>query len=365
MHRTRTLFTVLLTAILGLGVLTACDSSDTVDDQLRLDDVNADGIVQQAGETVILGTYTDLETQAAALEQRVKDLQQNPTIANMEAAQEAWIQARNPWESSESFLFGPVGNQDLDPALDSWPVDEQAISTELGSNQSLTSGNVASFDFTKRGFHTVEYFLFGPPIQGSNGERDPANLTDREFEYLVSAAVVLHDDATALENSWSPDGEDYLSSFTSGDIFQTGKKGALEQLLNGIEIIADEVSSGKIGTPLNEGTIQKVESKYSRNSFRDFRNNIVSIRRIYTGDVGNNTGPGLDDIVKEANPEAHERMIGRIDAAISKLESLNEKTSFRDAIESGNIAEVEEAQQMIQDILTTAEEDVAPIISGL
>lgn len=365
-HSTRTVLLTLLTVILSLGLLPGCDSGGSaVDDQLRLDDVDADAILQQEGEAVILGTYTDLESQAATLEQRVKELEANPTQENLEAAQAAWVAARTPWESSESFLFGPVGDQDLDPALDSWPVDESAINAELESGGSPNTDRVRSFDFTKRGFHTVEYFLFGPPLEDTDGVRSAANLTDREFEYMVSAAVVLHDDATALVAAWSPEGDDYLSRFTSGDLFQSGKKGALEQLLNGIEIIAGEVAVGKIGTPLNEGTIQKIESKYSRNSFRDFRNNLVSIRRIYTGDVNGSSGPGLDEIVKQARPEVHQTMMEQIDTAISQLESLNESTSFREAIETGNTQLVVDAQNAVDDILQTAENDIAPIISNL
>lgn len=366
MYRTRALFVTLLTAALGIGVLLGCDSGGSSGtEQLQLDDVNANAILQQEGEAVILGTYETLEAEAEILEQRVKDLQANPTQQNLEAAQTAWVNTRTPWEASESFLFGPVGNLELDPALDSWPVDESAITSELNSGQTLNADRVSSFDFTKRGFHTVEYFLFGPPLEGNDGTRSAANLSNREMNYLVSAAVVLHDDATALVNSWSPNGDDYLTRFTTGEIFQNGRKGALEQLLNGIEIIADEVKTGKIGTPLNENSIQKIESKYSRNSFRDFRNNIVSIRRIYTGDVGSNSGPGLDEIVKQAAPEVHSKMMDRIDTAISQLESLDQSTSFRAAVENGNTQQVVEVQNTIDGILQTAENDIAPIISNL
>lgn len=43
--------------------------------------------------------------------------------------------AREPWEKSEAFLFGPVDAMGLDPNMDSWPLDQASII------QILNSGN--------------------------------------------------------------------------------------------------------------------------------------------------------------------------------------------------------------------------------
>ena len=42
------------------------------------------------------------------------------------AAALLWITAREPWETSEAFLFGPVADKGLDPNMDSWPLDVDA-----------------------------------------------------------------------------------------------------------------------------------------------------------------------------------------------------------------------------------------------
>ncbi|MDE6332566.1 MAG: peptidase M75, partial [Muribaculaceae bacterium] len=79
----------------------------------------------------------------------------------------AWLEAREPWEKSEAFLFGPVDALGLDPNMDSWPLDQDNIV------QILNSGNYDNLDWSDsddddtieavqsvRGFHTLEFLLF-------------------------------------------------------------------------------------------------------------------------------------------------------------------------------------------------------------
>jgi uncharacterized iron-regulated protein len=43
-----------------------------------------------------------------------RTLQKNPTAENLLAIQNKWREARVPWESSESFVFGPGVETDQD-----------------------------------------------------------------------------------------------------------------------------------------------------------------------------------------------------------------------------------------------------------
>ncbi len=360
MHSDRHSLTFVFALVLLPLILVGCDSSGSAQEQLQLSDVNVDGILQQETDNVILATYQDLESKAATLEERVKTLESDRTAANLEAAQQAWIDARAPWEASESFLFGPVATAGLDPALDSWPVDETAIQSITNGSQDVSDPSVVEgFDDTAHGFHTIEFFLFGP-----NGNRSASDLSDREYTYLVTATEVLHGDAEELATSWES-GADFRSDFLAGSGQYSSKKASLEQLAEGMNIIANEVGSGKIGTPLNEQSIKSIESKYSENSFRDYRNNVVSIRRIYTGDAFGSSGAGLDNILQEVNPAAHDSVQTQIDDAISMLETLDESTSFRKAVESDNTGPVEDVQQRILDIRETIRDEIKPAISDL
>ncbi|MDD3040349.1 imelysin family protein [Bacteroides sp.] len=128
-----------------------------------------DPVVQQYVDVVVLPTYLDLKNETEALYKTVSTFQANPSNAAFTTAASAWVKARGPWETSEAFLFGPVASKGLDPNMDSWPLDQDAIVNILNS------GNYADLEWSGdydednediaaaqnvRGFHTLEYLLF-------------------------------------------------------------------------------------------------------------------------------------------------------------------------------------------------------------
>lgn len=126
-----------------------------------------DAIVAQYVDAVVLPTYADLKTKNAALYDAVAAFRSNPSNDGFEACAEAWLEARAPWEQSEAFLFGPVDELGLDPNMDSWPLDQDAIVNILNSgNYDNLEWNEGDSDETiesaqnVRGFHTLEFFIF-------------------------------------------------------------------------------------------------------------------------------------------------------------------------------------------------------------
>lgn len=121
-------------------------------------------VVTQYVDHVVMPTYLALKEKNEALYNKVKELASVPSNAAFEVACNAWLEAREPWEMSEAFLFGPVDALGLDPNLDSWPLDQAAIV------QILTSSDWGALEWTEdseaeaaqsvRGFHTLEYLLF-------------------------------------------------------------------------------------------------------------------------------------------------------------------------------------------------------------
>lgn len=117
-------------------------------------------IVYRFVDAVVIPTYTELAARNGALHQAVQALSDNPSDVGFATACNAWLEAREPWEKSEAFLFGPVDAQGLDPNMDSWPLDQDAIAQILSSgNFSGLSGNSEAVQ-SVRGFHTLEFLLF-------------------------------------------------------------------------------------------------------------------------------------------------------------------------------------------------------------
>ena len=142
-----------------------------------LSEDDAQAIVNQWVDVVVLPTYKDLVNKNNVLQTAVKNLQKSPSNATFEAACSAWIAARKPWESSEAFLFGPVAEMGLDPNMDSWPLDAVGIANLLKSqrwsdmewtgryeepDEDNPSARAEAIEAAQslRGFHTLEYLLF-------------------------------------------------------------------------------------------------------------------------------------------------------------------------------------------------------------
>lgn len=130
-------------------------------------DAQLQSIVDNYVDVVVLPTYKSLKEKNTTLHQAVTDFKNAPSNAAFETACEAWLDAREPWEKSEAFLFGPVDALGLDPNMDSWPLDQDAIVQILnsGNYENLNWNDNDSDDAIEaaqsvRGFHTLEFLLF-------------------------------------------------------------------------------------------------------------------------------------------------------------------------------------------------------------
>ena len=124
-------------------------------------------IIKKYVDVVVLPTYKDLVTKNEALLKSVEALRAKPSNEAFKNAANAWLEAREPWETSEAFLFGPVSKFNLDPNMDSWPLDQVQIVNVLttGDYSQLTwnpgqSEEAIQTAQNTRGYHTLEYLLF-------------------------------------------------------------------------------------------------------------------------------------------------------------------------------------------------------------
>ena len=154
----------------------ACSElTDVLDEDLKdyIQSCNSESEFRQIAESyvssVVLPTYKELAEKTVTLNNAIRDFAANPSNAGFEKACQAWLDARAPWETSEAFLFGPVADLGLDPNMDSWPLDQDAIVNILknGNFSSLNwSGEYDEDDeaieaaHNVRGFHTLEFLLF-------------------------------------------------------------------------------------------------------------------------------------------------------------------------------------------------------------
>ncbi len=314
---------------------------------------------------VIVPTYTDLEDNAAALHGAVRVLASAPTEAHLEAARQAWLSTRVPWEQSEGFLYGPVSDLGLDPSLDSWPVDRIQLDQVLASGLELTSSSIAAnFGAGLRGFHTIEYLLWG-------SDEQPARAADlaarpRVLEYLIAASGALEADASTLKAAWVGDdgyGKKFAAAGSPGGVFFR-QVDAVQQLLTGLTEICNEVANGKIADPYKAQDRSLEESQFSHNSIRDFADNLRSVKIIYEGSRAGVGPHSLSAFVRGQDEALDARVLSQIDAAILAIEAISSDGElFTSAISNpAKQQSIESAQDAIRALMTTLQRDVLPLI---
>ncbi|QLE86766.1 MULTISPECIES: imelysin family protein [Shewanella] len=338
---------------------------------------SADELITNLTDDVIVAGYAALAAQGEAMLAATQTLVATPTQANLIAAQEAWKAARQPWEQGESHIFGPVDSLGIDPHLDSWPLNTTDLTTVLATNSGFDADTIKGWNDDVQGFHTMEYLLFGDGV--ADNEKDIADLTATERDYLMGLAEVFRDYTKTLDDAWqlSHDGQsgDAYANLVKnpgadGNTFYASQVGVIEELINGMIGIVDEVGNGKIADPfgatINDADTSKVESQYSWNSLTDFSDNIIGVRNVYQGELtGQADKQGIVDFVAAADATLAARVGSEIDDAIIKIQAIagTSDMPFRQAIldEAGR-ERVQTAVDALTTLQTTLESDVLPLL---
>lgn len=322
-------------------------------------DIEASGILADVADKVILATYRDLDAKADSLTAAVVRFRASRTGADLDAARQAWKDARRPWEQSEAFLFGPVESRGIDPSIDSWPVNQADLDGVLKSAAELDKAYIDAQEGTLKGFHTMEYLLFG-----SGSPKAAAAFTDRELAYLAAVTQSFQGAVAELRAAWEPGQGAYVKALAGageGSAAYASQKGALQELVNGMIGICDEVATGKINDPFSQGDRGLEESRFSDNSNQDFADNIRSVENLYLGRYGTGSGEGISAFVARSKPEVDARLKAEIVAAIAAIGEMT--PTFGEAI-TGNKDKVEAAQAAVLKVKATLEADVLPMVSG-
>lgn len=303
-------------------------------------------IIENVAVNVITQTYKDLATRAAELKTQVDVFAAAPTEANLAAAQQAWRNARVPWEASEAFLFGPVEALGLDPMMDTWPLNKLDLDAVLASNRALTPEFVRGLGTNVQGFHTIEYLLFGDGVNGPN--KPLAAFNAKQLQYLQATSTLLAEYTGRLAYAWTnnydpeiPSAPGYMEIIrnpTMRNPIYTSERAVLEELIRGMMGIADEVGTGKMSDPMggdaSAANPALVESPFAWNSLTDFAYNIRSIKSVYTGAYGSTQGAGIRDFVAERNPAVAVKVDAKIDSCIAMILAISgpNNLDFRQAI---------------------------------
>lgn len=341
--------TLLLLLVAGL-TFTSCSDSDNNDEPANTDKTDAakTAILTQYVNGVVVPTYKSLADNAIELSDLCAELKANPTQELVNKACAKWIEARKYWELSEAFLYGAASDYNIDPHIDSWPLQKSQLDNVLQNADLIAdldadgagATGFSNLGYGLLGFHAVEYVLFR-----DGGPRDVNDISKNELIYNAAVAEDLANQTARLEASWA--GIDNVSSKKQKmledaelepslnygqEMISAGKDGntkyktqilAMVELLQGASDISDEVGNTKITDPVNSGNVLDVESWYSWNSIADFTDNLRSVRNAYYGSLDGKAGANSVAAYAAKNyPQLDKNLRAAIDNAISEVSSM-------------------------------------------
>lgn len=278
-------------------------------------------VVATVVDDVIIPTYTNLADDTESLMKNLRGLDVNSLTQNaINNACEDFKKARKHWEQSEAFLGGAASDFDVDPTIDSWPLNRTLLISYLASGRTDFNDDELD-DASILGFHALEFILFrnGQPralneFKGNDTYKGFEKISGAsELAYAQRICQLLYARTCQLQVAWegATSGNEARMNLVkaSGLEYQTTKGysfgenmknagntavstfptivSAITQLLSADEGscvgIADEVGNAKIANPFSSGDVSYVESPFSHNSITDFQDNIRSIRNVWLG----------------------------------------------------------------------------------
>ncbi len=266
-----------------------------------VDSINQSDVSNAMVEAVVLPSYSRLVKASQDLNKALQNLVNNPTTDTFIKAKSSWRSARKTWEITESWAYGPAEILNFDPNLDDWPVSTNELEEALDSKSQFTQRTLQKLDTTSRGFHGIEYVLFG---------RDNdlvEDLSPNELAYLKSAGKDLENNAEGLYESWY--GTDGFGSI----VVKADPSSAIADILAGIEGCLSEVADEKLGAVFDANDPGGLESTFSGNTGNDIVFNIKGVKTaweesklkeyasIKNDDLSNTLSSQIDESLKLAN----------------------------------------------------------------
>ena len=338
--------TIVMTA--ALAVVISCNGNGGKDPaDLSKEDAAMKAAVEQYVPGVIYDIYGKLADEAEALHSQLQDVKARAKAgtlkdADLEALKTTFFAAREWWEKSEAFLFGAATVYKIDPHIDSWPLDKKALAKNLINTEVLEDldeeegGAIGRVGSDALGFHGIEFILFrngairkaadfskndeidGYQVPGVNelifatavaddlmgycfqlqAAWDPKDYSfDYDEEVKTRRAYVedVLELPTAMDGNDMTFGENLLSTASLGSTYRAWTTAVGAILVAGCSNICNEVANTKLATAHNAAPadpndvtapVNYIESPYSKRSFHDFKDNILSIQYSLYGKNG-------------------------------------------------------------------------------
>ena len=350
-------------------------------------------------KSAVLDTYADIAAakyedsviSAQVLQASVDALLANPSAEALQAAKDAWVAARVPYQQTEVYRFGNAIVDDWEGKVNAWPLDEGLIDyvdasyggpsdeneyaslNVVANPQFMLSGekidaslitpallaetlheadgvesNVAS------GYHAVEFMLWGQDLNGhgagagarpwtdfATGKDCTNENCDRRGASLKAATDLLVSDLEWMADQWIDGGDARRTLMENED---TG----LVAILTGMGSLSYGEQAGermRLGLMLNDP--EEEHDCFSDNTHNSHYFDGLGVQNVYLGayvriDGSLVTGPSLADLVAEKDAALDVEMKTKLAAtmlALGRIKTAAEAGfKFDQMLERGNKA---------------------------
>ncbi|MEO1653856.1 MAG: imelysin family protein, partial [Bacteroidota bacterium] len=285
---------------------------------------------------LIRPAFNQLNAEVETLAAEAVDFVDNSSAENLQALQEAWIQAFTSWQAVSAYNFGPGDRTlgDLNQVIGTFPVNTAAIEQAI-IDQDFSLDN---FQLDVRGFLAIEYLIF------NSGDNQPilnnfnikANSTSRK-QYLLALINHVEGEVDDVTTAWNSFGATFLSQ----DGTDVGSSVSL--LYNDFVASYEQIKNFKVGLPAGKRPGQtttspeKVEAFFSGQSISFLKAHFNTIVNIWQG-IGQDgqDGVGFREYLLsvEGGAELVESTELQIEVINSMLNALPENTPLSQLIES-------------------------------
>ena len=384
---------ILFIALAVMG-LTACEPGGNTEVTTDKEAALEKAVAPYTNNTVV-ATYSAMADAGMALlnqtGQILNKVENDQDYAQlMKDADASWRLMRKYWEQSEAFLYGPASAHNIDPHIDSWPLDFNAMNALLHDDARMAQieeeGGAYVGDklgYALKGFHAAEYLLFESVINDGRavgtGRPHATNLTHAEAVYLNAIVEDLTQQAILLEYAWAGKvSADKMALLEAGEVepyedqygaqmINAGKAGSIyltyqevaEEIIAGCVDIAGEVADLKMGNPYISSTPEErdyIESPYSCTSTIDFADNIRSIQHAYCGAQAGDYS--ISNYVYTQNTELDANVRKAIENAIAAIEAIED---FENTAQ--NNPKLKKAIEKVQALEGLLDDEVLPLLS--
>ncbi len=321
-------------------------------------------------------SYGDSLDSALVLQQAVDDFLEAPSADTLQAAKNAWLAARIPYQQTEAFRFGNSVVDEWEGRVNAWPLDEGLIdytapvygtesdfnyfySANVIANELLDAGGVIVdaavispqllaeelhlLDGVEAnvatGYHAIEFLLWGQDLNGTNpgaGNRPWTDYSldnctnghcDRRRQYLAAAVELLVNDLEEMVHNWQDGGAAY------NDLLGKGTQGALSAMLTGMGSLAYGELAGeriRLGLLLNDP--EEEHDCFSDNTHNSHYYDALGIRNVFMGEYRRINGeivagPSLAQLLRQEDAAVHAEMMARLEETGDAMAALVDEAS--------------------------------------